>query len=397
MNRIFNFSKLILTNFFLIILLIRLLEFIGIELYLRNLFILDGFIMGLFCMNRMRWYSFDYIILLYIIYLLSNGLFIDYQNYGLYQAIIGQWAMIFFYFWGRGTSFGSKEIFRKMKYPLLFAMICGLLFYFFEPAWYVSMKEAQLKEGAMQFTRLEIYRLSSFWAHPYQIAYAAFFYSAFLLYVFFTDRNIKASIIIQIVICQLILGLAQIRVGIFMFILWGLLLTFTNTKNKDIKHSRIFLLLLLSLGFIMILSIYVKKDSIEYMTEHVLALTKENAMMNRFEQTSGGNLEVSFWGEGLGKYGNIARTYGKFAIVDNEYQNHYAELGYVGLTLLLLIIFLTFIKLLRKHDISLDSCMIIFFVLSMMGASVLSNNYQYGYLFWFFLGRIWKKYNIQIA
>ena len=103
----------------------------------------------------------------------------------------------------------------------------------------------------------------------------------------------------------------------------------------------------------------------------------------------------SFLGDGLGRYDYLAREFGKWAIVDNEFQNHIAELGYFGASLLILMLLFTTFRCYKNKWLFVENSVVFFFVSAMIGASVLSNPHQFNYIFWYTLGLLWSdKYII---
>ena len=88
------------------------------------------------------------------------------------------------------------------------------------------MKDAQINTGASDMTISEIYRLSSYWGHPYVIGYATFLYSIYITKELFVDkignrdkrkkRYVNCCILF---LCMFVLMLAQLRVTIVVYIL----------------------------------------------------------------------------------------------------------------------------------------------------------------------------------
>lgn len=123
----------------------------------------------------------------------------------------------------------------------------------------------------------------------------------------------------------------------------------------------------------------------------MLQFFESDSMSNRFEHTAGGIESYTLLGDGLGRYGYLAREYGKWAIVDNQFQCHLAELGYIGFTLLLFILFFTLKKCIRQKSLLIENSIFAFFCVAMLGASVLSNHHQFNYLFWYIVGCLWTQ------
>ena len=77
MLRMEKFSKIILTNFFLIVLLSRLCEIAGLFNMLR-LFQLSGLMLGVYFARTIKVKGFDILIFFYLVYIILNSLLTDY-------------------------------------------------------------------------------------------------------------------------------------------------------------------------------------------------------------------------------------------------------------------------------------------------------------------------------
>lgn len=156
--------------------------------------------------------------------MLLNGLLIDYNYHGefLYRALLSHVFPVMCYFIGRYINIDISIYLDKMKWPLLFAMICGIVFYYLHPSWYVVMKESQIGEYANEMSISGVYRLSSFWEHPYNLGYATLLYSLWLTYRVILGFDKTKDLFFSIVtlfICIVVLMLAQLRVTIVVYVL----------------------------------------------------------------------------------------------------------------------------------------------------------------------------------
>lgn len=395
-----NIPVWLLANFFLVICILRITDFIHIELYLLNLFILSCVLWGGILFIWKRKTAFDIFVILYLSYITLNMLFSDYPHSGelKYRALLAQYAYVFFYFIGRYTNrITTNTILRKMKWPLIFCMVCGIYFYFTLPAWYVGMKEAQLSNRVSDTVFYEVYRLSSFWGHPYTLGYAVLLYTIFLMNKLFGVEKYKEKVldICLLLFCAVILLLAQLRVTIICYLLF-LMYFFVKNNKLSWKYSIFTTLILFSfITFFPLILQEMDMGAVSYIIEHMDKLTQEGVLSSRLEFTSGGVELNSLFGDGFGRYDLPARKYNMFSLCDSEYQNHLAELGYIGFLQLVILLLFSFTRAfnLRRY-LSVELCILVFYVINMIGASSLSNTHQYGYIFWFCLGQIWNNENI---
>lgn len=387
---------LLFSNFFFIVLIKRLLEFIFLDIYLFQILYVTSGLLGFLCILKIKNKTIiDFIVITYIIYITLNAILIDYPHHWqyVYKAFIFQYAPIFCFFIGRTHIISISEVVEKMKYPILFAMIAGLFFYFTNPSWYVLMKELQLKGNTNETMIQEIYRLSSFWGHPYYIGYATAIYTFYMFYRLKTYTYKKKwpryTDIVITTLCIVTLLLAQLRITIAGLIIAYIYFNFSIRQNTFIKLSKLLISLCIGFGGVSILFQQISPETSNYIIEHINMLFEHSTYTGRFESTSGGIELDTFCGNGFGRYDVTARSYDKFAIVDNEFQNHLAELGYLGLFLLIYILLYTLLKILRYgKQQKLESSIFIFYSLALVGASVLSNETQYNYIMWFVIGNL---------
>lgn len=368
----------------------------NIDLHLLQIMNVSYFIAGIFCLRKTSIIGFDIIIVLYLVYMLLNGVTINYKFHGefVYRALLFHVFPVMCYFIGRYTQIDIGKYIERMKWAILFAMICGIAFYFLHPSWYVSMKAAQLQEYANEMRIAEIYRLSSFWGHPYALGYATFLYSIFVTKQLIIGIDKQKDLLFYtftLFICITVLLLAQLRITIVVYALSLIyMILFVRQESLTKKIKKILLLVFLIISFLY-LSLQLASDNVEYITNHMMSLMEEDSMSDRFEHTAGGITSYTLFGDGLGRYGYPARRHGMWAIVDNEFQCHIAELGFIGISLLGSIIFFTILRCLKRSRLILENTIIIFYFLAMIGASVLSNHHQYNFIFWYTLGLLWSN------
>ena len=395
-NRVLYIGIFSLSNFFLLTLLTQLLSFVGVDLYIGQLMRVSFAITGVYCLTHIKCKPFDVLILIYLLYILINGLGIGYLHHWsyFYRAMLTQYLPIFCYFIGRYSLIDIDCFLNRMKWPLLFAMLCGIYFYITEPGWYVLLKDAQLNANDNDYRISGIYRLSSFWGHPYVIAYSTLLYSLYLTHKLIKGIHNKIERVTSLAllsICCIVLVLAGMRVTILFYIV-ALVYFVIWKKGKSDKILRVFLI---SLFLIALFFTFITIGESSYFNEHMKDLFEEDALSNRFRHTAGNISSYSFLGDGLGRYDYLAREFGKWAIVDNEFQNHIAELGYFGASLLILMLLFTTFRCYKNKWLFVENSVVFFFVSAMIGASVLSNPHQFNYIFWYTLGLLWSdKYII---
>lgn len=396
MVRAEQISKIVLTNFFLILLLTRLSKMAGLFNIFR-LFQLSGLFLGVYYARNLKAKGFDILIYLYLFYILLNSILIDYQYHVqfFYSAFFAQVIPIFFYFIGRGTFFNSSEVFSKMKWPLLLAVVVGFYCFFMPPSWYWQMKMEQLPDNTYSnMVMSEVFRLSSFWGHPYQLGYALILYICWFYFFILNAAHSKTKNLMYsmyafiLLICLL---LAQLRVTIAFSVLAFVYVAFMVKRKNLIKMMPVILCFCIIVVIALLFFLNNLDSNVsDYISQHLLMLGDKDSYSDRFEHTAGGIIDFSLFGDGFGRYGFEAREHGNWALVDNEYQRHIAELGFLGITILAIILVLTFFNSFLKKECVIETLVFLFFLIAMIGASALSNEHQYNFIFWFCVGRIWN-------
>ena len=396
MNNIYKVWYYAFSNFFLLLLVNQLFEYINIDLYLHQILMLLCVLTGFICaFKNAHFKTVDMVMFIYVGYIIINALFSSYINQTelVRRAMIIQTFPIFCYFIGRNTNFDIKQIILTTKYPLLFSCLAGLYFYFSEPAWYYAMKSAAITEYTSDTQLMEIFRLSSFWPHPYQIGYGTILFYFVWLYEMVVSKGLKWNIINLSILFILVtvLLLAQLRVCILFAIIASIMCyVVKGITFKNIFKISILAILIAVLSFLLVSKL--DNTTSEYISTHISSLFEEDAIQERIQHTSG-EIEYSLFGDGFGRYDYAARKYNMSSLIDNEYANQISELGYIGFSLLLFILLITILaglKIYRKKLV--EYIIILFFVVSMAGASVLSNHHQYNFIFWFALGSFWRYY-----
>lgn len=389
-------SNLFIGNFFLCFLLFRLSELMGVPFNFLRIFQIVGFAAGVNYMFKNRYIIFDFLIILYLVYILCNIIIIDYKFHDemVYYACWTQVIPIFFYFIGKGTKdLSMTNVLYRMKWPISFSVICGMYFFFQPPGWYMQMKMDQLDVETNEHFVMEIFRLSSFWGHPYQIGYATLLFFLYLMYNILNNspqgrqKMIHYSLITLCVVC-LVLAQLRVTIAVSILLLFYYIVMLKKENVGNLIMAMLFVLLVLVGGTFYVMSS--ESETSTYIVNHVAMFFDQEALSNRLDHTAGGISDYSLLGDGFGRYGFLARKHNGWALVDQEYQRHLAELGFCGISILALILAFTFKKCFCKKYLLLETGVFLFFVIAMMGASVLSNEHQYNFIFWFCVGKIWS-------
>lgn len=344
----------------------------------------------------------DILVFTYISYILLNSIAIDYPQHLRFwiNALIFQICPFMCYFIARTTNYATDDILEKMIIPMAIVMVLGIYFFYAQPDWYTARKwEAiydRYGEGINSNNIIEKFRLSSIWQSSYYISFATIIFINYLIYEI-TQRDLEKK---RKIIIYSLLGVSIVTLILTQHrsCFAGVALTYAYyvLTTKKVKLKMFLLLLGAGIGVVFIYIMYSSPEYTEYVLSRLQDASSVAGIEDRLEYT-GGNVDLNtVFGQGYGRYMLKAREYGGWSIIDSEYQKHLAELGYVGFTIFVLIILSSLFKGLTHKGNELELCILLFFVVAFVGASALSINSEYSFVFWYIVGRISRNKNMQL-
>ena len=360
----------------------------------------------LICMSTIRWKLFDGLVFAFLMYSLVSYFFVEF-TYPLrlyYLGIRSQIVPILFYFIARSDKFKMDEFFENFRRPLFFAMICGVYFYFFQPYFYVSYKAEVIWNNFDSDVRslsgkllYEFTRMSSFWPHSYFIGYSSLFLFMYSTKKIVLDNCYRKFDLFCFALSFFCLFFAQQRVSIAFCVVFLVLLTLYASLKKLPSRNLLYLLwvgaFFFGAGIFFIVMNYLDVDFVEYVLNRTVnyegSLVGDRInLFDRFFR------EISFFGSGLGRFGHGAVAEGYLGIPDSDYVRVAAELGVVGLVILLAICLYTLfcgLKIFRYAFFEVST--LCFCLTAMIGAAVWELGTLQPFLYWFCIGHIQSKFD----
>lgn len=355
------------------------------------------------CLGNYRFRFFDVCVVAYVIYCLFIGLFNSYSFRLFYLGIRSELIPICFYFFARTEKFKNDDFLLNMRMPLLFAMFCGIAFYFTMPSFYLSYKASVLwnsmnidASSATGHLLYEISRLSSFWPHSYFIGYAALFVLVLTTKRIIIDNAYKKLDSICMVVSFFCLFFAQQRVSIAFALLYLVLLTLYAKWHRLEKRYILYAMwvgaavlgVLIATIAVMVLG----PDFVEYVMNRSINYDG-NMVGDRFALFEHFVNDLSLFGDGLGRYGHGAHAEGFSTIPDCDYIRVPAELGFVGFSMLMLICFVALVRGIQILKYCFFEVVCLSFALvSMLGAATWELGTLHPFLYWFCIGHIQSKF-----
>lgn len=316
-----------------------------------------------------------------------------------------------FYFWGRNADNVSNKFYKYFVWTCFAVMAIGLILYFTMPSFYSSYllqsyQESFMRQGseATDYYIIDRHRFSSFLSSSYSVCF--FSVSSLALVLSSNLKGVKDEVIgsstyrtsifygmVGVFLVSAILCMQRTAmvcgVGIVLFyILYG-------SVNKNIK---IFSTAIVLLGmWFVFFSSNIGNERSSVVNDNLLNRLEEmnfnDAMSERTNQYQFvyNNLDKYLIGTGLGSAGTRAAENGYHAVTDGEFIHLFAELGFLGSFVLIILFSYTLARGFKYFKVYNGELMIIlFFLISCIGANALSVNLWAG-IFWYSLGRIWNQ------
>jgi hypothetical protein len=344
----------------------------------------------------------DRLVIFYLAYSLFTILINDYPHQLIisYYVLKNTWVTILLFFIGQNTYFLNKIIYTKMLLPITFSLICGIIFYLTNPSWYYAIKSANLDVYANDISINEYFRMSSFWPSPQFIGYSNFIFFTFLLYRKYVLQNINNFIFVFLIIISFISAIfIQIRVSIafifislFIFIFWDI--KYNKGKNKIISLYIFFISLIIICIIFLLLNF----------SNNIYILEKINSIFNITTTTNQrineqldiveifNKYDINLFGYGFGRFSIAVSKFKMPDLRDGGFLHEILETGLIGFSILLLITFLTFIRLIKYFNLLVFEFLIfIFYIGASLGSNAISEFYLVNGIFWLNLGIIWNK------
>ena len=332
----------------------------------------------------------DLLIVLFIIYQIIVSLLV-----GGSELLRDWWITIrvqvfsmIFYYVGRYKSDDSIKFLENMKVPMLFAMIIGIVLYFWSPSWYIEKRTIGLSADSSMNAYYESTRLSSFWPWSYTMGYGSLFYFMYFYKDFCKHSNIYNAVLILISLSTLFF--AQQRVSIaFLFVFLFLSIYCNPYNNRKISLKIFFFIVAIMVGIIYYLINFADSGLLDYILNR--SLEKEDNMVAERYGMFSSYLTVSILGSGVGSFGHAAVSSKGFGAADCEYVRMFIELGLVGSMLLFLIFINALFRAwsLKKYYF-FELSVLLFYIAAMIGATPFENYSMQPFLFWFCIGRLYN-------
>ncbi|MDM8154893.1 O-antigen ligase domain-containing protein [Bacteroides gallinaceum] len=396
-----KWSCKIISNYFLLYAINGFLGMIGlISIAKLDLLIMLAATVITFFYLRHQITTLDAFIIFFIASIAFSGLFQNYNKDLWYAGCRGQLYYTIFFFVGRYSYYMNLRIIKNGLYPFLFVCVIGLILYITSPPWYMNYK-LQLWEnsdGISEVRILEMMRLSAFWEYPYWVSYGCAITYSYLIIQTYIRGYMKKMDTLYLLFLAFIATLTQQRAPLFIIaaitLVYIVIGSFKKKKkgHTSLKTSIIYFLIAaicmfgIFMSFIDIDMLARLLEKIEVLSDASVFLDERASIFSQFRTK-----DITFLGDGIGRYSAAAYRMGKDAITDQQYLLTIYETGYWGALGYGVIIMAVLIKGLKSFSINyLELVIIAFYLVAMSGANCLSSFGQHIAIFWICCGRIYN-------
>ena len=332
----------------------------------------------------------DLLFLLYLGYIIFGGLFkTDYHYFSLTFSI--QILPMLFYVIGKSYLYGDNKFIDNLRSPMLFAMVCAILLYILQPSWYMNWK-MQNWGNIRNWGDIDFYerlRLSGFWSWSYFLGYMSLFYIMLITKKYYIDNISNKFYLFELTISVLVLFFAQQRVSIAYALLFFTLIGIMTRGRKNFKL--IYLIVFLLVAFVVVwfsLSYINDMNLMDYIVNRTVN-KEDNLVEERWLLFKDFFNTITPLGSGLGSLSHVMLDHTRKTINDCDYLRLLNEVGFVGFSFLSVIIISSIIKGIKNISVYFfEVNILIFMLISMLGANPLEVDQLHPMMYWYCMGRI---------
>lgn len=300
----------------------------------------------------------------------------------IFRHFMGPLAYMMAYFIGRNMDVNlSYRLFRISMLPTAIMGIVGIYCFFSPPTWYLHN---------INYLNFDSLRLRSIFPSPYTLTYFTTFLLGFILYRFYQygEYEKRYNYYIPVFAIVMLLGLMRtpiVAVGNFFTFSFLHFCIYKGRIGVFVRTMVGALLLLVTITFVVSKTDtkYVKGISQKF---EILVDGNKNYVGKRYNLHKSDN---TLFGDGAGRHNIWAESYGGRSMRDGEYQKIKQETGLIGQSIYIVFFILLIIKCIFHFKyLPFELSVLLFLLISMIGAAPLSTEDKHCFLFWLIIGRV---------
>ena len=390
-NIILKSFVFIFSNIILFLGLDGFLNFAGLQSINKCILLvqLSLLVLGIYFMSK-RISAWDYSILFFCCIIIANSYLMSYDSQLRWEGIKGQ--LLFMFAFILGENFKNNDILYRGRYFFGIIVVVAFLLYIVQPSWYVAYRLSVISEkNVAESTLLEMTRLSGFWIYPYWVSYGSAIYFHYIICKMLNKEIVHNNIVIaSLVLLVLIVILTQQRAPLFLIVLSIFIYFSKSMAEINVKK----LLKILTFGCMLIAIVYffcknyLSAERLDFILDKFMVFQSGNSTSfvsdraNIFETLLKKN--ISFWGDGIGRYGHGAFFEGSISVTDQQYIQLLYETGLFGLLYNVLMLLICLILGFKHFDkCKFEVGVILFYLLAMSGANCLSSIQLHPIILWY--------------
>ena len=357
------------------------------------LIMMSGFVVS-FCAIYSGLYKIEIFLLLFGLSIAYLSLLNNYDGILWYDGCKSQLIPMLFFIVGRySNSIVHYCIERGIKYFIIVCII-GLLLYVGNPDWYITYKMS-IWEGVDDSINkiLEMSRFSSFWRYPYWISYGGAIIYAYTFFKSGQNGTIlrKDYFLLGFIFCITIL--TQQRAPLLFIIMITIIYLLSIRNSGRIFKKNLLFYLLLMILFVIVVFSSMDEDMLLRLFDKVDIVANTNFLKERSDIFSSFyKKDISFLGDGIGRYSHLAYYKNSLSITDHQYMKILYETGFWGcFGYILIICYAIFKGINNLSQCKFELYIIFFYMIAMTGANCLCSFDQHPIMFWMCCGSIVKK------
>ena len=362
----------------------------GNNLLMTILFPLSVYVLAIRTKKRADYNVVDILFISNLIWIILTWLFNSFPHKLeiILYTFLSQIAFMMAFFIGRDSKLISlNNIINKSFIPISICCLLGI-WWFFSPPDFILYNALDTESSNF----IEKMRLRSVFPSPYHLAFFCSLSLSISLFLFFQKKLMLSSVKYKclFLLYSITLLLCMMRGPILCAIFSVTVLIFQvsfNKKNgrKIIVKYIVFSILVISV-FLLLISNFNDALYNAFIGKYEAASNTGDFLGERIGMYDN---SFNFWGDGVGRYSLFVYNLGMPSIADSEYVKILCEQGVFGFILFILLVFCVFFKTIKYFRyLSLDFCIIVFYLVTMIGANSLSTVDKHSFIFWFTIGRI---------
>lgn len=358
-------------------------------------------IWGMLYKNRtsaVKYNIIDYLWIIHFLWIFFTWVINDFPHQGaiiFYTSISHITYMLVYWIARKSDKDYLSSVVKHSFTPLFLTSVLGIYCFIFMPSWYLSNIQQAAESAGLKYDEnvfSDMFRLRSIFGDSYSLAYFSAITLIFLCFYIIKGQWRKDNISpfylsTFVVVLVLVSLLCMMRAPMFCIVI-GFIFAIIQSKKSSTIFKTLLLTSIISLVAFRTISTMVDSVAGDYLVGKIeQVLNDDDYVDDRFHLMK---VEESLCGDGVGRHSVRADFYNPNTMLpDGEYMKIFAEEGYIGLTLTIVLFALGLLYGFNKRNkLYLETALLIMLFICMIGANPLSTANKHCFIYWMALGQI---------